>query len=421
MATLTSRNLAQSTAITPTTLIHIVTTGDTTQSSSGSSYKAELQQLYSIFGSGSFSGGSGNCITDLYVTNVHSCSPLYINPLDEGNIFIGSNSGFTYDVTNESILLKGSVNAQSDSSSLNSLISSANSTGLKGSIKYFSHTGRTVSLIFNPNTSGASQIYIGKIPGQDKSLELSYFGENYIRNSVPVNGNDFYQNKGVISIGNNNDGMVINISPTGNTGNLWFEQNGNSIIYIKGGPSPSDGSLGIMLNPDGTEEPTSNLQIGGTGTTGTFKLIDGNQQDGYVLTSDASGNASWQQQTGYQYYSAVTVSSAQTLTLFSSPVEILPAPGANKYYDFKVYFEYTYNSSPYTSNTIYLVDNTSKRVTKEFYIEGSDNAILVSNMDTQQNLSTVNSNLSLTTTVSDPTVGDGSLKIKIYYNIVNFG
>ena len=124
---------------------------------------------------------------------------------------------------------------------------------------------------------------------------------------------------------------------------------------------------------------------------------------------------------GYQYYSAVTISSGETLTLFSLPVEILPAPGVNKYYDFKVYFEYTYNSSPYTSNTLLLVDNTNKRVSKEFYIEGSDNVILVSNMDTQQNLTTVNSNLLLRTTVSDPTGGDGSLKIKIWYNVVDFG
>jgi hypothetical protein len=124
---------------------------------------------------------------------------------------------------------------------------------------------------------------------------------------------------------------------------------------------------------------------------------------------------------GYQYYIAVTITSGETLTLFSSPVEILPAPGANKYYDFKVYFEYTYNSSPYTSNTLHLVDNTNKRVSKEFYIEGSDNVILVSNMDTQSNLTTVNSNLLLGTTLSDPTGGDGSLKVKIYYNILDFG
>jgi hypothetical protein len=124
---------------------------------------------------------------------------------------------------------------------------------------------------------------------------------------------------------------------------------------------------------------------------------------------------------GYQYYSAVTISSGQTLTLFSSPVEILPAPGANKYYDFKVYFEYTYNSLAYTSNPIILIDNTSKRVSKECDISGSYNLILVSNMDTQSDLSTVNSNLSLATPTTDPTGGDGSLKIKIWYNIVDFG
>jgi hypothetical protein len=101
MATLTSRTLAQSTAITPTTLIHIVTTADTSQSVDGSSYKAELQQLSSIF-SGSFSGGSGNCITDLYVSNIHSCSPLLVNPNNEGNVYFGSTSGITLDLTKSS-------------------------------------------------------------------------------------------------------------------------------------------------------------------------------------------------------------------------------------------------------------------------------------------------------------------------------
>jgi hypothetical protein len=43
----------------------------------------------------SFSGG---CITDLYVSNIHSCSPLHINPLDEGNILFGSQSGLIVDL-----------------------------------------------------------------------------------------------------------------------------------------------------------------------------------------------------------------------------------------------------------------------------------------------------------------------------------
>ncbi len=43
---------------------------------------------------------SGDCITDLYVANIHSCSPLNINPLDEGNVYFGSTSGVTIDVVN---------------------------------------------------------------------------------------------------------------------------------------------------------------------------------------------------------------------------------------------------------------------------------------------------------------------------------
>ena len=125
---------------------------------------------------------------------------------------------------------------------------------------------------------------------------------------------------------------------------------------------------------------------------------------------------------GYQYYSAVTVTSAQTLTLNSVPVAILPTPGSNKYYDFKVYLEYTYNTSAYTANPIYLIDNTNNRVSNEFDISGmTSSMVLVSNMDTQQKRTTVNSGLTLFSPTTNPTVGKGSLKIKIWYNIVDFG
>jgi hypothetical protein len=58
MARLTDKTLAQSTAITPTTLIHIVTTADTSQNSAGSSYKAQLSQLVSIFNGGTSGSGT---------------------------------------------------------------------------------------------------------------------------------------------------------------------------------------------------------------------------------------------------------------------------------------------------------------------------------------------------------------------------
>jgi hypothetical protein len=106
MATLTSRTLATGASLND--LIHIVITGDTSQSPSGSSYKATLSQLVPLFGgspdvyltggtavsSGGtitftnttggtftvsglttpFTGGSGNCITSFYTNNIHACT-----------------------------------------------------------------------------------------------------------------------------------------------------------------------------------------------------------------------------------------------------------------------------------------------------------------------------------------------------------
>lgn len=46
---------------------------------------------------------SGDCIGDIFVSRIHSCSPLYINPNDEGNIYFGSTSGVTFDLTNKRV------------------------------------------------------------------------------------------------------------------------------------------------------------------------------------------------------------------------------------------------------------------------------------------------------------------------------
>ena len=106
MAKLTTRTLATGASLND--LIHIVKTGDTSQSIDGSSYKASLSQLVPLFGgspdirvtggtansSGGtitftnstggtftvsglttpFTGGSGNCITSFYTNNIHACT-----------------------------------------------------------------------------------------------------------------------------------------------------------------------------------------------------------------------------------------------------------------------------------------------------------------------------------------------------------
>jgi len=291
MAKLTTRSLAS--GVTLDDLIHIVITGDTSQDSAGSSYKASIQQVFDAI--------TGYCISDLYVSNIHSCSPLRINPLDEGNVYFGSTSGVTIDISSGgNIMNLGSVNVQSDNS-INpyTIVAGYNAINRKGFIINFDNPDTNIIQSANNNTSGNTVIMASATLASNKHIKLEYGGDNYVRPSgVSVTGSNFYKNKGILSLGNNSDGMVINISQTGNTGNLWFEQNGNSVMYLKGGPLPSDGSLGLMLNPDGTEIPTANLQVGGTGTTGTFKYVDGNELNGWVLTSDNDGNATWQAPSG---------------------------------------------------------------------------------------------------------------------------
>jgi len=123
MARLTDKTLAQSTAITPTTLIHIVFTGDPSQNPDGSSFKAELQQLTSIFSGSTFTGGTVNSQTNfigglsantfsattidlcgsngtLYTSSISGCSPInMLSPV----VFPQGISATTITINNNSI------------------------------------------------------------------------------------------------------------------------------------------------------------------------------------------------------------------------------------------------------------------------------------------------------------------------------
>ena len=316
---LTDRTLAQSSAITPTTLIHIVYTGDPSQNIAGSSYKAELGQLAGLFSGGSvsgdylplsggtvsgstnftngltantvsattylnlpqFSGGSGNCITDLYTSNIHSCSPLNINPLDEGNVYFGSTSGVTIDVTNSRVgigtdspnyplqILGGTDTFYYDPfSSVGGVITiSGDSNAPRVNVQTYNSPTSNIVLGIRSITDTANSIY-GKT------------GDTFLYASQSVNG---------INIANSNG--------TGTEDYIRFYAGKSAIstntpdIHIQGSGS-TKGYIGI-----GTPTPSEKLDVSGKTKTTNFQMTSG-ATNGYVLTSDASGNASWQTPTG---------------------------------------------------------------------------------------------------------------------------
>jgi len=90
--------------------------------------------------------------------------------------------------------------------------------------------------------------------------------------------------------GNQADGKVLTSDVNGNAS--WQPTNGSDdndwTINGNNMYSGISGNVGVNQN-----NPTANLDI-----AGTLKFTDGNQAVGKVLTSDANGNASWQNPTG---------------------------------------------------------------------------------------------------------------------------
>jgi hypothetical protein len=168
-----------------------------------------------------FTGNTlGDCITDLYISNIHSCSPLRINPLDEGNVYFGSTSGVTIDVLNKRV----GINTPTPQYSFESL-----STSAVDSIMYFD--GGTLA---NSNIVSASDTSVkvpslvlwdrgtGPYSGTGTSM---YIGLDRATSSQHASRNDViyvnnFLNKGHYFVTNNSGvkSVKMNILSNGNVG-----------------------------------------------------------------------------------------------------------------------------------------------------------------------------------------------------------
>lgn len=126
-------------------------------------------------------------------------------------------------------------------------------------------------------------------------------------------------------------------------------------------------------------------------------------------------------------YKEVDVSSTEILSCGSTPVVLLPATGAtNKYYDFKIYVEYTAGTDAYSMGSPFAIQQgTTNKMPFGLLGFATQNAIAI----VQYSFATLtayyfypNQDLVLTTlSGADPTLGNGTLKLKIYYKIKTFG
>jgi hypothetical protein len=363
---------------------------------------------------GTFTGNtSATCISDIYVSKIHSCSPLEINPLDEGDIIIGSNNNFYFDVTNKrlgigkvpilgnidiettygnfiwrptinsnSLSISGGTTNQQQFVSLNeksafsfiqmgsgyttnptvggpddsillsfdannlNIITKSGGTGEKN-IRFYVGSDHTASSDIHIQGTGSTRGYVG-FGTENPTSKVDIIGNINIRNgsttsiysdlnaaggsftvsgstnlprlavaaapylSKPLAGGsvgmrcwddvtfDGYGKVGDMHVYASNEANGLNIinSPGANPGVNPTED----YIRFYAGLQADDGTAHIHIQGSGTtigfvgfgtETPTERVEVNGKTKTTTLQVTSG-ATNGYVLTSDGSGNATWQ-------------------------------------------------------------------------------------------------------------------------------
>lgn len=145
-----------------------------------------------------------------------------------------------------------------------------------------------------------------------------------------------------------------------------------------------------------------------------------------VLTSDASGNASWQAIGGGAVQSAtVTLSSAQILSLHTTPINLVAAQGANTFIlPIALTVQYTYGTTDYVTDdslrftydgVVWTQIGSALAPSQNvFYIRNQ-----LQNVGAQGQNFYDNANFQVTTPSSNPTGGDGTVKITVLYSVIN--
>jgi len=219
---------------------------------------------------------------------------------------------------------------------------------------------------------------IGTItPGAHLDVQDGLGGINSLNVSKNFNGLTFTNSAfiGGIDASYTNTGIYVlqkdNVSFS-SAGTQVFNvvNNGVSNMVVNG-----TGNVGIA-----TTTPAAKLEVDGASNS-TIKIVDGNQGTGKVLTSDATGQGSWQTPTG-GYRQTFALQGAQTYNILANTVMNFPAVSIpyTGYYliNFKSFFnvttagEYSYYINVILNGVTYSTTETYVYCDTNFYLNVTD-------------------------------------------------
>lgn len=170
---------------------------------------------------------------------------------------------------------------------------------------------------------------------------------------------------------------------------------------------------------------TQEWQFDNTVTLNSNLIIPSFAGSGKVLTSDGSGTATWQTPgTGAILVAQVTLSSADILSLHTTPVTIVAAQGPNTVIVPLRVIEYMdYNTTTYaTDGTLQLLVGAQVVSSNAAYLFNASDVLAnltISNYSSSGSISAINGALTVTTQTTNPTAGDSPVKIRVLYSVIN--
>lgn len=202
----------------------------------------------------------------------------------------------------------------------------------------------------------------------------------------------------------------------------------NKITAIKSYDIPLPGDNYITLFTEMIQRGNKILQDYNTYTNNIHNALYSSYHINFdQLTTNASMSVSAQNTDGIHYYipyqyTEIDISSAEILNLGTNPIELLPAPGVGKYYEYNISLEYTYNTSAYISPNLEIECGIAiSLIDSSLLMRIYNQATVISNSNAGKPMS-LNTNVTLKGAGAvNPISGDSTLKVKIWYRIMNFG
>lgn len=276
--------------------------------------------------------GTNNFFPLVFKVNNTNFANFYPN----GGINIGNNSAAN---TNSSIAIGTSAQATNNNDAI-ALGVSTNASGYQATAAGYNaissnnsalalgHTSnssgyRASAIGYNTRASNNNGVALGSSSNSsgEQALAIGNSSRSTNNNSVALGSSSYASGEQSFAIGHD-----TNVSGQNATGIGYQATTSQANAIVLGSSSNGNNKVGI-----GTNTPDERLHV-----VGSIKMVDGNQANGYVLTSDANGKASWKNPAGDKVYGEI-YKTTSTGTLASGAI--------------------TYGTNGLTSNTSLSNDN----------------------------------------------------------------